>query len=225
MMKFEQLAHSPIFRGMKPDQISRRLSEIVYQVRRYGKDDQVVLMGQPVEALMIVQKGSVRGEMVDYSGRTLKIEDIEAPRPLASGFLFGNNRRFPVTVIANEEAEILVIPTGEFLKLMQHEQQILTNYLNAISSRTQFLSQKLHFLSFKSIREKVAHFLLQQAGQWLHSVELKQTQQQLADLFGVTRPALARVFGEMQREGLIEIDRKTILLKDRKGLNDLLKNG
>ena len=51
------------------------------------------------------------------------------------------------------------------------------------------------------------------------------TQQQLADLFGVTRPALARVFGEMQREGLIEIDRKTILLKDRKGLNDLLKNG
>ena len=63
-----------------------------------------------------------------------------------------------------------------------------------------FLSQKLHFLSFKTIKGKVAHFFLTQAGEKFHSIELKNTQQQLADLFGVTRPSLARVFGEMQKE-------------------------
>jgi CRP-like cAMP-binding protein len=101
---------------------------------------------------------------------------------------------------------------------------LLRNYLNSISSRAQFLSQKLHFLSFKTIKAKVAHFLLQQAGDKFHSVELKNTQQQLADLFGVTRPSLARVFSEMQKEGLISISAKTVTLPDKAKLSELINH-
>ncbi len=79
-------------------------------------------------------------------------------------------------------------------------------------------------MSFKTIKGKVAHFLLQQAGEKFHSVELKNTQQQLADLFGVTRPSLARVFGEIQKEGLIRITNKTVTLIDKKALNELMNN-
>src|SRR5690606_1988994 len=154
----------------------------------------------------------VKGEMIDYSGKTIKIEDIEAPRPLASAFLFGKENRFPVTVSANSDVQLMAIPVPEFLKLLQRNTQILINYLNNISSRSQFLSQKLHFLSFKTIRGKIAHFLLQQAGENLHSFELKTTQQQLSELFGVTRPSLARVMSEMQREKLFVVDRKTVTL-------------
>jgi CRP-like cAMP-binding protein len=106
---------------------------------------------------------------------------------------------------------------------LQLNTQILINYLNNISSRTQFLTQKLQFLNFKTIREKVAHFLLTLAGDKYHSVELNHTQQQLAELFGVTRPSLARVLGEMQFEGLIKIERKTVTLADREKLNQLLR--
>ena len=102
---------------------------------------------------------------------------------------------------------------------------VLTNYLNSISTRTQFLSQKISFLNFKTIKEKVAHFLLQKAGDRFHSIELHNTQQQLADLFGVARPSLARVLSEMQNEGLIEIERKTVKLVNKAALNSLLRNG
>jgi CRP/FNR family transcriptional regulator, dissimilatory nitrate respiration regulator len=61
----------------------------------------------------------------------------------------------------------------------------------------------------------VAHFLLQQAGENLHSFELKFTQQQLSELFGVTRPALSRVFSEMQREKLFIIEKKTVTILNR----------
>ena len=93
------------------------------------------------------------------------------------------------------------------------------------SSKTFSATQKLHFLSFKTIKEKVAHFLLQQSGDRYHSFELKNTQQQLADLFGVTRPSLARVLGEMQTDGLIKIEKKTVTLLDKNALNRLLRNG
>lgn len=201
------------------------MGKIHFQIRNFSKDEVVVVAGDPVQNLYIVISGSVKGEMIDYSGKTIKIEDIEAPKPLATAFLFGKENKFPVTVTANNNGKMLAIPVPEFLKLLQLNAQLLKNYLNNISTRAQFLSQKLQFLSFKTIKEKVAHFLLKQAGSDFHSIELKNTQQQLADLFGVTRPSLARVFGEMQKDGLIQIEKKTVTILDKKRLNTLLQNG
>lgn len=214
-----------MFSGIPEDECRALFSKIHYQVRKFEKDAIVVQGGEEVKNLFVVLSGSVRGEMIDYSGKTVKIEDIEAPRPLAAAFLFGKENKFPVTVTANKKAELLAIPVVEFLKLLQLNTRLLRNYLNSISTRAQFLSQKLHFLSFKTIKEKVAHFLLQQAGDRLHSFELKNTQQQLAEMFGVTRPSLARVLGEMQSENLIKIEKKTFTLLDKEGLNSLLENG
>ena len=225
MIDFLLLTRCPVFRGLTEEESRTLLGQIHFQTKSYQKDEIVVLAGEEVKNLLIVLEGSVRGEMIDYSGKTVKIEDIEAPQPLASAFLFGKENRYPVTVTTNINIRILAIPVPEFLKLLQLNATLLRNYLNSISSRAQFLSQKLHFLSFKTIREKIAHFLLKQAGDRFHSFELKATQQQLADLFGVTRPSLARVLGEMQAEGFIKIEKKTVTLLDKNGLNELLKNG
>lgn len=224
MINYQLLTQCPIFMGITENEVELLFKKIHFQIKGYSKDEIVVVAGEPVSNLHIIMSGSVRGEMIDYSGKTIKIEDVEAPKPLATAFLFGQENKFPVTVTANNEAKILTMPVSEFLKLLQLNTQILKNYLNTISSRAQFLSQKLHFLSFKTIKGKVAHFLLQQAGEKFHSVELKNTQQQLADLFAVTRPSLARVFGEMQKEGLIRITNKTVTLLDKKALNELINN-
>jgi len=225
MIDYLLLSQCPVFRGISEAQSKSLLGKIHYQIKSFQKDEIVVLAGDEVKNLLIILSGSVRGEMIDYSGKTVKIEDIEAPKPLASAFLFGKENRYPVTVTANNETRILAVPVQEFLKLLQLNTNLLQNYLNSISSRAQFLSRKLHFLSFKTIKEKVAHFLLKEAGERFHSFELKNTQQQLADLFGVTRPSLARVLGEMQTEGLIKIERKTVTLLDKERLNELLRNG
>ena len=223
-MNYTLLAQCPVFKGI-PEEVSKRLlNEIHFQIKGYNKGDIVAIAGEPVKNLFIILSGSVKGEMIDYSGKTIKIEDIEAPRPLATAFLFGKENLFPVTVTANNDVRILAIPVPEFLKLLQKNTQILKNYLNSISSRSQFLSQKLHFLNFKTIREKVAHFLLQQIGDRLHSIELNTTQQQFAELLGVTRPSLARVLSEMQREKLFIIERKTVTILNRKKLNEILQN-
>ena len=210
--------------GLPEEQNKSLLSQIHFQIKSFEKDEVVVHADDEVKNLYIVLSGSVRGEMIDYSGKTIKIEDIEAPRPLAAAFLFGKENRFPVTVTTNKKAELLAIPVPEFLKLLQLNTRLLRNYLNSISTRAQFLSQKLQFLSFKTIKEKVAHFLLQKADDKFHSFELKNTQQQLADMFGVTRPSLARVLSEMQHDQLIKIEKRTVTLLDKKGLNELLRN-
>ena len=222
MIDLEFISRSPVFAGLSPDNLQKVFEGIHFQVRRFEKNSMIVSQGEPCRDLIILLAGSVKGEMADYTGKTIKIEDIEAPRPLAAAFLFGKNNRFPVSVISNNPAELLYIPRSEFLKILQKDQRILTNYLDSISSRAQFLSQRIRFLSFKTIRQKIAHYLLDLADDKLAIVELPLSQQQLAEFFGVTRPALARAMGEMVHEGYIKVQRRTIRILDRQRMNDLL---
>lgn len=222
MADYSVLSQSPVFRGISEARLKELFGAVHFQVKNYSKEEMVVSAGNVCDRLNIVQRGSVKAEMNDYSGKTIRIEDIVAPFPLASAFLFGKENRYPVTVTANSEVEIVSIPKHEFIRLMQYEGQILNNYLNAISTRAQFLSQKLRFLSFRTIRQKIAYYLLEQAGDRLQIVEIPQTQEQLAGLFGVTRPALARELGEMSREGYIEVQRRYIKITDKQKMNKLL---
>lgn len=223
MLDFDLLAKSPVFMGISAERLSEIMQQVHYQVKSFQKNELVVHAGDECNRLFIVLEGSVKGEMADYTGKTIKIEDIEAPRPLAAAFLFGKNNRFPVTVIANEQVSLLSISKPEFLKLLQQDSRILTNYLNSISSRAQFLSQRIKFLSFKTIRQKIAHYLLDLAGDRLAVVELPLSQAQLAEFFGVTRPSLARAMGELDQEGFVEVQRRSVRILDKQKMNELLK--
>ena len=224
MIQPEILCQSPIFRGISPEGLRELFSQIHCQVKTYQKNDLIVVGGEICDRLLIIQEGSVKAEMNDYSGKTIKIEDMSAPWPLATAFLFGKENRFPVTVSATSDVEMVSIPKPEFVKLLQMSSLILNNYLNTISTLAQFLSQKLKFLSFKTIRQKIAHYLLEKAGDRLQTVEVPQSQEQLAEMFGVTRPSLARTLGEMVQEGLIETQRRAIKILDKERMNQLLKN-
>ncbi|HKJ80315.1 MAG TPA: Crp/Fnr family transcriptional regulator [Prolixibacteraceae bacterium] len=224
MLKYELITRCPVFTGMTENEIKNLLQTVHFQVKQFSKNDLLAVAGEPVQFLYILLEGSVKGEMIDFSGKVIKIEDIEAPKPIAAAFLFGKENMFPVTVTANNDVKLLSVPIDSFLKLLQSNSQMLKNYLDSISTRAQFLSQKLQFISFKTIRKKIAHFLLNKAGSQLHSVDLKMTQQQLADLFAVSRPSLARVLGEMQKEGLIRLEKKTVILLEKNKLQKIVRN-
>lgn len=223
MVQTDIISQSPVFKGISEEELGDLFGQIHYQVKDYQKNDLIVSAGDLCDRLLIVQKGSVKAEMNDYSGKTIKIEDLSAPQPLATAFLFGRQNQFPVTVSATTEVEMVSIPKAEFVKLLQLNSLILNNYLNTISTRAQFLSQKLKFLSFKTIKQKIAHFLLEKAGDRLFTIEVQQSQEQLAEMFGVTRPSLSRALGEMIHEGLIETQRRSIKILDKDRMNQLLK--
>ena len=221
---FGALSATNIFRGLTADQLSGLLTDKPYRLKEFTKDEYVAYNNDVCHDMLIVVRGTVRGEMSDFSGRKLKIEDIQAPRPLAVAFIFGNNNRFPVDIIANEPSTIMIIPRDVLIFLLQNSQVILKNYLNAISSRTQFLSNKIRFLSFKTIREKIANYILNQMKADSNQITLNQSQTELADFFGVARPSLARALAELEDEGILRVERREITILDKQKLNKLLGN-
>jgi CRP-like cAMP-binding protein len=219
-----ELCKTQLFQGMGVKELKVLIENRPYRLKEFERDTYVAHSQDVCHDLFIVVSGSVRGEMTDFSGKKLKIEDIIAPRPLAAAFVFGRENRFPVDIIANEPARVMIIPRDVLIFLLQNSEVILKNYLNTISSRAQFLSGKIRFLSFKTIREKIANYILMHSANDDQTFTLDQSQTELADFFGVTRPSLARTLARMEEEGMIRTKRREITILNREKLNKLLHN-
>lgn len=218
------LINNPLFRNITPERLSADLEAINFHTRSYKKGEILARQGDVCNRLVILTKGSVRGEMIDYSGRLIKVEDIAAPRALAPLFLFGEENRFPVEVTANEPTEVIELPKSSVLNLFRKNEQFLENYMNLSANYARTLSDKLFFMSFKTIRQKLASYLLRlhKQQQQLH-ITLDRSQQELSDYFGVSRPSLARELAHMQDDGLLIADRKHITILQKEALIRLIQ--
>jgi CRP-like cAMP-binding protein len=196
-------------------------SDLKYSIKYYPKNEVVFRQGDTCDALYILVEGSVKTEMITENGNLLGIEMISAPRPLAPAFLFSDNNRFPVDVTTMEAAEILRIPKDEVMRLMTTQPDFMKQFLTHNANRTQFLTNRLQLLSIKTIKGKLAHFLLE-SGEDGKSIQMNRNQTELADFFGVARPSLARTLSEMVQDGLISIDKKEYRILNYKGLRELL---
>ena len=204
-----------LFLQMSDKEVDAAIQSVHHQVKKFQPGETIVRINDECTRLMIVTSGSVVAEMVHFDGRSIRIEDIHAVSTLAEAFVYGNHNKYPVTVTAITECSVLSIDRDELLKLFGTNEKILRNYLNAISNRTQMLTEKIMFLSFKTIKGNIASYLLKLDESGRGDVSLPMTQENMAGYFGVARPSLARAMSELQDEGAIIVNRREVKITDR----------
>lgn len=221
-MKNVDLSACPICSSLNIENEDNFLLDLKCSVKAYPKNELIIRQGDVCDALYMLTLGSVKTEMITENGSLLGIEIIKAPRPLAPAFLFSDNNHFPVDVTTLEEVEIMKIPKDEIMHLMMTNPDFMKQFLTHNSNRTQFLTNRLQLLSIKTIKGKLAHFLLEQVVGTEKTFTLNRNQTELADFFGVARPSLARSISEMVHEGIISINKKEFSIVDMKRLRDQL---
>ena len=218
-MDYEVISKVSIFHLIEEKELVRIFSELNISETNFKKDALLAMQNEHCNRLIILLSGSVKAEMIDSSGRMVKVEDIYAPNPLAILFLFGQNNRFPVQIIARENVTALVIPKQFVIKMLSMNQTLLKNYLDVSAEFASRLSRKLHFMSFRTIRQKLAVYIINLSKESQSDViELDKTKSALAEYFGVSRPSLERELTKMQQDGLISTQKKKIEIKNKKEL-------
>lgn len=223
-MDLSLLTQTPLFRAVQSDELENILSELRISESVFKKGDILALQDEPCNRLIILLSGSVKGEMTDPSGKVVKVEDIYAPSPLAILFLFGQNNQFPVQITAREDVTALVIPKQSILRMLNMNEAILNNYLDISADFAWRLSQKLHFMSFRTIRQKLAMYLLNLSKlSNSNDVTLDRSKSALAEYFGVSRQSLERELTNMQADKLIINNKKEIQIIDKNKLIHLVR--
>ncbi|MCK4406421.1 MAG: Crp/Fnr family transcriptional regulator [Bacteroidales bacterium] len=222
---YSKISETPIFKGINPGEVVHILNLVHHQIKTYEPETIIAYSGDECINLYILIEGSVRGEVVGLKGKIIKIEDINAPDTFAEAFLFADENNLLVNIVTNTKTKILIIYKNDLLQLFKSNKKILENYLNITSNRFVLITKKLKLLSLKTIKGKLANYILslERKNEGKQHFLIDKTQEQLAEYFGVTRPSLARALGEMKDEGLIEIKWKEIKILDRNSLVQMLK--
>ena len=218
------LASAPLFRGMEPAELERALSGASVPVRSFARGSLLLLAGCRYDSLWVLLEGSVSADMQGYGGRTIRIETIAAPEPLATAVLFAPEPILPVTVRALQDSRAAALPREAVLSLCQASRPFLRSYLEDAGSRIASFSERFRLLQFASLRERLSDWLLRQSAKARSDeVLLPSSKERLAEVFGVTRPSLSRGIGELVREGLVASEGRKIRILEPRRLQALLE--
>lgn len=219
---FEILTDCPLFRGMDAGQIEAILSPDSVSITKFSEGEIVAKRDTAYSGLMIILRGSAVGTFTYPSGQTINIEAIEAPELIAPAYLFGGYNRLPVDVVAHSELEILTLHRGYLFELMQDNTLILSNFIDIISNRADMWQKKIYALSFRTLKQKLASYLLDHSAPAGTTVPLPDTRE-IAEYFGATRSALLTVVEGLEKRHIIRAEGESIAILNRRALEELLK--
>ncbi len=184
-----------LFKGVKDLEIGEILKNIKVFIKKYPKGKMIACRGDKISNLLIVKSGNVQTEMIKVNGSVVKIDELMPRQIIAPAFLFSKNNAYPVDVIAKSDTELIIIPKSNFVELLMTNKQILENFMQAISNKTEHLSKKIWYnVQYRTIKEKVVAYILE--NQKGNIIEISSIEN-LASEFSVERPSLSRVIGEL----------------------------
>ena len=216
-----------LFRGCGEEELSAFINGSGCHTGRYHKGAVIVRQGEPVRSAGLVLSGQVKAFHITPGGAEW-IQNV-----LHTGDVFGyilmvsENCASPVGITAMADTEVLHIPVQAILSWQGScGDRIRTNLLHSLSARCWQLSEKIEYLSERTVRGRIASFLLQErarAGSDMFSLSVNRDE--LAQLLCVNRSALSRELSCMQRDGLLSFYRNSFQLKDLPALSAWMENG
>lgn len=221
------VAGSEVFRDIPEATVRPMLRCIGQDIRRYKKADAIVRVGDRFHSMGIILEGSVAVQKLKPSGDLITIGVFGPSQIFGENVVFSDRHEWPASVTAVEPSTIMFLAADKIIGLCANRceghRQLLANLLRALSNRAMMLSRKIDYLSCKSVRGRVAMFILehyeqarraQRGGETPVMVELPVNRQAMAEYLNIPRPSLSRELALMKDDGLIDYHLNTVRILD-----------
>ncbi len=213
------LTYLPVFDKLTKEQ-QDTLTNAAF-VRRFGKSEILHNGSQDCTGLILVLSGQIRAFTISDDGREITMYRLfERDICLFSASCIMNSIQFDLTITAEKDTEVLVIPSEIYKKIMEVSAP-LANYTNEVmASRFSDVMWLVDQVLWKSFDKRLAGFLLNEA-----AIEgantLKITHETIGNHLGNPREVVTRMLKYFVNEGLIRLSRGTIEIVDEKGLQKI----
>ncbi len=218
--RFMNLKKSDFLIGFNEEEIQEILLQTNYKVMEYSKEQIIIMEGYENKELGIVLSGSVDVLKVHNNGKMVIVKKLKEGDLLGHANIFSDIKYSSSTLISNNDCEILFIHKDSITELCMKNEKILNNFMRILSNQVVFLSERMKFISCGKIRNKIINYLLTEYNKQNNlRITVSITRKDMADIFGVTRPALSNEMILLKKEGLIDYKDNIIHIKNI----DLLK--
>lgn len=221
----EILKNVNLFKCMKSSCVTLNMVNSKYTLKTYKKGEILALEGDKCDAVGLVLSGGLELRKEFPAGHYMTLTYLEKSDVFGEVIVFSPMSKYPATIMAVTDCEILYFSRDSLLTMMENCESVRKNFMEILSAKILMLNKKTSILSFKTIEEKVASYILEE-------YKLKQTltfniplsRKALAGYLNVPRPSLSRTMAAMKDRGLIDYYQNTIQIIDLEGLEDCLFN-
>lgn len=171
--------------------------------------------------LLLIKSGQLRAYILSDEGREITIYRLfDLDICLFSASCMMRSIQFEVTIEAEKDTELWIIPT-EIYKSIMEESAPLANYTNElIADRFSDVMWLIEQVLWKSMDKRIAAFLLEEAS-IEGTNELKITHETIANHLGTHREVITRMLRYFQNEGMVRLSRGAVTILNEKRLEEL----
>lgn len=204
-----------------------RLAELVKERIRIPKGEFLYRIGSDANAIYSIRTGTVKTQVQNHNGHS-QITGFFLP-----GEVFGLDSmtagQHLSHAIALEDTEVCVMHTEDLAELSQQLPPLQQQVNRLLTSEISRSHQQLLALGALRSEQRVASFILDiserfnQLGYSSQEFMLRMSREEIGNYLGLTLETTSRLFSRFQKEGLIQIQQRTIKILNREGLLSLLK--
>ncbi len=191
-------------------------------VRRYEKGALIHDGGSECLGLLLVLSGEIRTYLLSDEGREVTLFRLY-PGELCvlSASCVISQITFDTQMTAQQETEVLIIPAGLVAALTEQNLSVRCFLYELATQRFSDVMWAMQQILFKGLDRRLAEFLLSEAAR-TGSDTIRMTHEQLAQHISSAREAVARMLKTFSEEGLVELKRGVITLRDKDGLRQMV---
>lgn len=219
------LSECMLFRGMASRELSALLDCLDFRDRRFSRNDIVCMAGEPFEGVGVILTGQADVIKENSAGDRMIMAKLKPGDIFGEMAAFSGAGKWPATVVAHTDCSVLYVPpdklTGQCEKVCAGHRRLIVNMLGILSGKALALSKKLEYLSIRSVRGRIASFLLEQYKIYGRTTFLlSMNRNEMADFLNITRPSLSREMSRMRDDGILDFHRSSVRITNMAALKE-----
>jgi CRP/FNR family transcriptional regulator len=183
--------------------------------------------GDPCEALLMITRGSVRAVKISEDGREILLYRINPGEfcVLSVGCLTAD-KPYPSDGVCDTEVSGIRLPAEVFHRLSQEHPEFRQHVVDLMGARLADVMELVEAVAFHRLDRRLASLLIEKSASNSKTAEpLTVTHNELAKDLGSSREIISRVLESFEAEGLVELGRKRIEIRDAEGLSQISSAG
>ncbi len=216
LSRSEVLESVPLFGQLPPEELAAFAS--LMRERTYPKGSVIVFEDDPGDALYLVAAGQVKVVLIGEDGREVILS------VLGEGSFFGemallDDQPRSAHVIAMADSTLLLLRRDDFQARLRQSPAVAISLLAELSGRLRQADEKIGALVLLDVNGRVAALLLRLAEEeGGDRITKKLTHHTIAQMIGSSRETVSRTMRNLADRGIITVERKEIVLLNRRAL-------
>lgn len=203
----------PLFACLPPDQTDRLA--VGCRTLEFAREAIIFSQDERATGMFVVLSGTVKVVRWDAEGKESVLHLVRPGNILAEAAVFQGGV-FPASAVAVTAVRVLFVERETLTGLISANPELALRMLAALSLRLRMLTHKLGRSRHRdSAARRVAEWLVHRGnmGGSLH-IDPGVSREVLANLLGLARETLSRTLTGLERDGLIRLEGKTVVILD-----------